>query len=189
MMYLLYQWWEQNQSQLTHLSFLRVFKYITFRSAYAAITSLIIAFIIGPRIINWMKELRVKQAITKDGPPSHFAKEGTPTMGGLIIIFSLTLSILLWGNLGNNYVQLLIFVLWGSGLLGFLDDYLKVKHHNPKGISGKIKLIWLSLLGFIVMWIVNSTLSPDLQCSTSMLFMKNYLFKVNITVMKKLKRN
>ena len=121
--------------------------YITFRSGLAILCSLIISFIIGPKIIAKLKSLQKKgQPIREDGPDSHFAKAGTPTMGGLIIIASTLFSVLLLANLANPYVWIIIFVMLAFGMLGFLDDYTKVSKFNYRGITGKKKM----LLQFIV---------------------------------------
>lgn len=121
--------------------------YITFRSGLAILCSLFISFIIGPRIIAKLKTIQKKgQPIREDGPDSHFAKAGTPTMGGIIIISSTLFSILLLANLTNLYIWILVFVMIAFGLLGFLDDYTKVSKFNYRGITGKKKM----LLQFIV---------------------------------------
>ena len=124
--------------------------YITFRSGLAILVSLAVSFIIGPKIIAKLKTLQKKgQPIREDGPDSHFAKAGTPTMGGLIIISSTLLSILLLANLANPYVWIIIFVLLAFGLLGFLDDYTKVSKFNYRGITGKKKFFLQFLVSLI----------------------------------------
>lgn len=126
--------------------------YITFRSGLAILCSLLVSFIIGPKIIAKLKMLQKNgQPIRDDGPDSHFAKAGTPTMGGLIIISSTLFSILLLADLTNPYVWIIIFVLVAFGLLGFLDDYTKVSKFNYRGITGKKKIILqfaVSLIAF-----------------------------------------
>jgi phospho-N-acetylmuramoyl-pentapeptide-transferase len=118
-----------------------VFRYITFRSIYALLTALILTIIVGPRFIAWLRRLKYGQYIQKDGPQSHLTKAGTPTMGGLLIAFSLLSSVLLWGNLTNVYLWLTIFVFTGFGCIGFGDDYLKVVHKQNKGLSAKQKFV------------------------------------------------
>lgn len=141
--------------------------YITFRSGMAILCSLIISFIIGPRIIAYLKILQKKgQPIREDGPASHFAKAGTPTMGGIIIIGSMLSSILLLTDLRNPYVWIIIFVLIMFGLLGFLDDYTKVSKFNYRGITGKKKLVLqfaVSLIAFsAIKYFANHSHATDL---------------------------
>ena len=117
--------------------------YITFRVGAALMTSLLIAFILGPRMINMLRARQGKgQPIREDGPEGHIIKKaGTPTMGGLLILLSVMLSTLLWADLSNPFLWTVMLVTAGYGLIGFYDDYLKVSRQNPKGFSGKIKLV------------------------------------------------
>ena len=124
----------------TAYSFFNVFRYITFRTIYAAITALVICFVIGPWLIRKLQELQIGQTIREDGPDSHLAKKGTPTMGGILIIFAVTISTLLWANLTVGYIWLTIMVTLGFGLIGFLDDYRKLTQHNSRGVPGKVRL-------------------------------------------------
>jgi len=123
-------------------SIFNVFRYITFRSGAAVMTSLIISFIMGPRIIAWLRSRqRNGQPIRSDGPASHLlTKQGTPTMGGLMILLAITISTLLWADLTNGYVWAVMAVTGGFGLVGFADDYLKLTRRNSKGLPGRIKL-------------------------------------------------
>jgi len=121
-------------------SFFNVFRYITFRTIYAAITALVICFVIGPWLIRKLHELQIGQTIREDGPDSHLVKKGTPTMGGILIIFAVTISTLLWANLTVGYIWLVIMVTVGFGLIGFLDDYRKLTQQNSRGVPGKIRL-------------------------------------------------
>jgi phospho-N-acetylmuramoyl-pentapeptide-transferase len=124
----------------TTFSSFNVFRYITFRTIYAAITALIICFVIGPWMIRKLRALQIGQQVREDGPNSHLAKQGTPTMGGLLIIFAVVLSTLLWANLTVDYIWLVLLVAAGYGLIGYLDDYQKLILKNSKGLSGKIRL-------------------------------------------------
>jgi len=140
----------------TTYSFFNVFRYITFRTIYAAITALIICFVIGPWMIRKLQALRIGQMIREDGPDSHLAKQGTPTMGGILIIFAVTISTLLWSNLTVGYVWLTVMVMIGFGLIGFLDDYRKLTRQNSRGVPGKVRLaaeiaiaLFVSILLFI----------------------------------------
>lgn len=116
-----------------------VFRYITFRSVWALVTALVISIVVGPYFIRWLRRLKFGQYIHED-VAAHSAKAGTPTMGGLLIIFSLSVSVLLWADLRNPYVWMTMFVFLGFGLVGFVDDYTKIKHHKNKGICGRTKL-------------------------------------------------
>ncbi len=119
-----------------------VFRYITFRTGGAVMTALIIAFVIGPPLIRWLKVKQGKgQPIREDGPQRHILeKKGTPTMGGLMVLIAVTVSTLLWGDLSNLYVWIVLGVTLGFGLLGFWDDFLKVTKRSPAGVSGRFKL-------------------------------------------------
>jgi len=118
----------------------RVFYYLTFRSAFAAITTLLICFIFGGRIIEFLRALKVGQSIRLDGPQTHLLKSGTPTMGGIFIIISVVIAMLLWGNLQNRTVWITLGAFLAFGAIGFIDDYLKVKRHNSEGLPAWGKL-------------------------------------------------
>jgi len=132
------------------ISVFNLFQYITFRTVYALVTSLILCWIIGPFFIKWLKAKQGKgQPIRSDGPQSHLSKAGTPTMGGLLILMTFTLSTLLWADLSNNFIWLGLMVTLGYGLVGWLDDYLKLSKANPKGLAGRWKLLLQLLFGGI----------------------------------------
>ncbi|MDB5737241.1 MAG: phospho-N-acetylmuramoyl-pentapeptide transferase [Sphingomonas bacterium] len=121
---------------------LNLVRYITFRAGAAAITALFLGLIIGPKFIGWLRVRQGKgQPIREDGPQTHLAKRGTPTMGGLMILTSLVVSMLLWMDLTNRYTWAVLFVTLGFGAIGFLDDYDKVKKRSHKGVSGKARLV------------------------------------------------
>ena len=122
-----------------------VFRYITFRTGAATLTALFISFLVGPALIRMLERLRVGQPIREDGP-DHRAKAGTPTMGGLLILLSLLVSVLLWSNLDNGFVWTVIGVTASYGLLGFIDDYAKVTRGHSAGISARMKLLWQTLI-------------------------------------------
>jgi phospho-N-acetylmuramoyl-pentapeptide-transferase len=126
-----------------------VFRYITFRSFAAILTALIISLIVGPYCIRKLKELQIGQFIREDGPQSHFSKAGTPTMGGIMIIFSLLVSTLLWADLRNPYIWLLIGVTLSFGLVGFLDDYRKVIKKHNQGLTGREKLLGQTFIALV----------------------------------------
>ena len=131
-----------------------VFRYITFRSIYAILTALIICFVIGPWVIRQLQKHQIGQYIREDGPASHFSKAGTPTMGGILIIGATLLATLLWADLTNPYIWLLIFVTVGFGAIGFLDDYLKVIKKHNRGLSGRAKLVGqIAVATLAVVWL------------------------------------
>ena len=107
----------------TILSVFNVFRYITFRTIYASLTAFFICFLLGPWIIRKLSGMQVGQYIRDDGPQSHLSKAGTPTMGGVLIVFSIVVSTLLWGDLTNYFIWIVLFVIIGYGLVGFIDDY------------------------------------------------------------------
>jgi phospho-N-acetylmuramoyl-pentapeptide-transferase len=125
-----------------HIVF-NLFRYLTFRSGGAILTALVISFILGPYLIDWLRKKQQKgQPIREDGPESHLlTKQGTPTMGGLLMLMAISIATLLWADLSNRYVWVVILVTAGYGLLGFMDDYLKVAKYNTKGVPGKVKLL------------------------------------------------
>src|SRR5512139_1009593 len=116
-----------------------VFKYITFRSAGAVITALIVSFALGPRIIAWLRRLKVGQHVRNDGPQTHLNKQGTPTMGGLLIIAALVSSAVLWSDLTNKYVWVVLFATLSFGGIGFWDDYRKVVKKRSTGLTARQK--------------------------------------------------
>jgi phospho-N-acetylmuramoyl-pentapeptide-transferase len=124
-----------------------VFKYLTFRTIYAMITALVLSFIVGPWMIRKLQSLQARQVIRTDGPESHLKKQGTPTMGGALILFCIVVPTLLWADLTNVFIWLTLLVIIGYGLIGFADDYKKVVEKNPKGLSPRQKMFWQILLG------------------------------------------
>jgi phospho-N-acetylmuramoyl-pentapeptide-transferase len=138
------------------LAFLRLFKYLTFRSGGAILTALFIAFWIGPSLIRWLKMKQGKgQPIREDGPQRHIIeKKGTPTMGGMLILISVVISTLLWADLSNAYVWIVLFVMVSYGLLGFADDYMKVSKRTSDGISGKLRLLVEFGVAFVATWLI-----------------------------------
>jgi phospho-N-acetylmuramoyl-pentapeptide-transferase len=120
---------------------------LTLRAIIAALTSLTISMWMGPLVINKLKSLQIGQAIREDGPKSHLIKSGTPTMGGVLILVSIVLSVLLWSDLSNKYVWITLLVTLVFGAVGWVDDYRKVVEKNPRGLPGKWKYLWLSVGG------------------------------------------
>jgi phospho-N-acetylmuramoyl-pentapeptide-transferase len=134
----------------TKFSVLFVFKYITFRTIYATITALLISFLLGPWMIERLQRLQMGQSIRKLGPESHFKKEGTPTMGGVLILTAIVIPTLLWADLTNLYVWLTLLVTIGYGIIGFSDDLLKVRKKNSDGLSPRQKMFWQLLIALAV---------------------------------------
>ncbi len=127
-----------------------IFRFITFRAALAAITALLISFIVGPRIIKLLQKKQIGEARKEDGPQFHWSKAGTPTMGGFIILLSILLPVLMWGDLENVYVLIILFVTIALGIVGFTDDYLKVVKKYKKGLAERYKLLGQLSVGLIV---------------------------------------
>lgn len=127
-----------------------VFNYITLRAVLAMMTALIISFMVGPYMIRRLAILKIGQSVRDDGPQTHLVKAGTPTMGGALILVSITAATLLWCDLSNHYVWAVIITTLGFGVIGWVDDYRKVVHRNPKGLSAKAKLFWQTLIGVSV---------------------------------------
>jgi len=142
--------WVYPLHTLDGLSALNVFRYITFRAAYAAITALLVCFVLGPPMIEWLARLRLGQRIRAEGPQAHLAKEGTPTMGGLLIVTAIVLPTLLWGNFHSRPVWIALFATVWLGALGFLDDYLRVVKGLRRGLLGRYKLAGQIALGALI---------------------------------------
>lgn len=133
-----------------YFSGFNLFQYITFRAVMAAITALLISFIIGPYILKMLKKYQIGELIRDDGPQTHLSKKGTPTMGGIIILFSVIAPVLLWANLNNTYINLILLSTVWMGIFGFLDDYLKVVKKMKKGLIARYKLLGQIGLGTLV---------------------------------------
>ena len=142
---------------------LNLFRYITFRSGGAVLTALFISFIIGPSVIRWLRSKQAEgQPIREDGPQSHLlTKKGTPTMGGVLILIALTSATLLWADLTNGYVWVVLFVTLGYGGVGFADDFLKLTRRSSSGLPGRLKILWQALVAMIAAtWIMLLTPAP-----------------------------
>ena len=156
------------------ISVFNIFEYITFRSAIAAITSLIISFIIGPYIIKTLKKHQIGEEIRNNGPKTHLIKRGTPTMGGVIIILSALLPTLMFSNLDNTMIKIVLLSTVWMGVIGFIDDYMKVIEKIEKGMIARYKMIGQVTLGiFISYWIINSNEFLDFSTKTTVPFLKN----------------
>lgn len=129
------------------LRFFSVFNYITLRAALATLTALAIGLMAGPWLIRKLTTMKIGQAVRTDGPQTHLSKSGTPTMGGALILVAVGLSTLLWADLSNRFVWVVLLVTLGFGAIGWVDDYRKVVHRNPAGLSARAKFFWQSLIG------------------------------------------
>ena len=139
-----------------------VFGYITLRAVLATMTALVISFVVGPRMIAWLTHMKIGQSVRDDGPQTHLSKAGTPTMGGALILVSIVITTLLWGNLTNRFVWVVLLVTAGFGAIGWADDWRKVVHRNPKGLSARTKFLWQSLIGLVAaVYLAFSVSAPD----------------------------
>src|SRR5438270_9056065 len=134
------------------LRFFNVFGYITLRVVLAALTALAISFIVGPAMIRKLTTYKIGQAVRDDGPQSHLIKTGTPTMGGALILVSVAITSILWADLSNRYVWIVLFTTLGFGIVGWVDDWRKVVHRNPKGLSARAKFFWQSVIAVAAVW-------------------------------------
>jgi len=155
----------------TTFSVFNVFRYITFRTIYASLTAFFICFLLGPWMIKKLANMQVGQYIREDGPKSHFDKAGTPTMGGTLIVLSLTASILLWSDLTNYYVWIVLLVILGFGTIGFVDDYLMQVKKRSKGLTVRNKLLLQTILALVAGFLVYAT--PDFSTQVTIPFFKN----------------
>ncbi|MEW6137618.1 MAG: phospho-N-acetylmuramoyl-pentapeptide-transferase [Thermodesulfobacteriota bacterium] len=148
-----------------------VFKYITFRTIMATLTALMISFLLGRPLIDYLRAFQIGQMIRHDGPQSHLEKKGTPTMGGVLMLFAMTISCLLWTRLDNPYFWLVLGVVLGYGIIGFSDDYLKIVRRSHKGLTGKQKLgLQLSIGGLVGLYL---WLDPVFNTTLAFPFFKN----------------
>ncbi len=146
MLMLLAQWL---QGLSPEFGFFRVFQYLTFRAVMAALTALLIGLMAGPRVIRRLTELKIGQPIRTDGMQTHLVKSGTPTMGGVLILLAITLSTLLWFDLSNRFVWIVLVVMVGFGAIGWADDWRKVVYKDPNGMRSREKYLWQSAIGLL----------------------------------------
>ncbi len=149
--------------QLGFPSVFNLVRYLSFRTGGAVATALIIGLVIGPKFIGWLRVRQGKgQPIRSDGPQTHLAKVGTPTMGGLMILTSISVAMLLWMDLTNDYVWACLFVMIGFGFVGFMDDYDKVKKRSHKGVSARVRLLFEFFIAGLAVWMITRTAGTDL---------------------------
>lgn len=165
-----------------HNSLFNILRYISFRSGGAVFTSLFLTLYIGPKIISWLKAKQAEgQPIRLDGPESHLlTKKGTPTMGGLMILISISFSTLLWSDLKNPYIWIVLFVLISFGMVGFFDDYLKLTKRNSKGLSSRKKILGQAIFSLITVLLIQAVTSPALASHISVPFFKEVLINAGI---------
>ncbi|RUS66870.1 Phospho-N-acetylmuramoyl-pentapeptide-transferase [Saezia sanguinis] len=137
------------QDMFPALGFLRLFQYLTFRAVMAAMTGMFIGWFFGPWVIRYLTSLKIGQPIRSYGIQEHLVKSGTPTMGGVLILISITLSVLLWADLSNRFIWVVLAVMLGFGAIGWMDDWRKVVHKDPEGMRSRDKYLWMSIIGIM----------------------------------------
>lgn len=156
-----------------------VFNYITLRAVLATMTALAISFVVGPKLIRKLTEYKVGQSVRDDGPKTHLIKAGTPTMGGALILVAIAISTLLWADLSNRYVWVVLLTTMGFGIIGFVDDWRKVVYRNPKGLSAKSKYFWQSAIGFgVAIYLVQTAVLPA-ETTLYVPFFKHLVFPMS----------
>ena len=159
-----------------------LFRYLTFRTGGAVMTALVLSFLLGPAVIRWLKSKQgAGQPIREDGPESHLlTKKGTPTMGGVLILLALSIATLLWADLRNGYVWVILIVTLGFGLIGFGDDYLKLTKRNSKGLPGRVKLLGQCLVGLTAAFVVMFLTKPPLTTALAIPVLKDVLIPLGL---------
>jgi phospho-N-acetylmuramoyl-pentapeptide-transferase len=158
-----------------------LFRYLTFRSIAAFLTALVLSFLIGGALIRWLRsKQRQGQPIRDDGPASHLTKKGTPTMGGLLILITLTVATLLWADLTNRYVWIVLGITLAFGAVGLWDDFLKVTKRNPKGVPGKLKLALSIAASGLAAWLIAQASPAPLRYMMALPFLKDVLLPLGV---------
>jgi len=157
-----------------------VVQYLTLRGILSVLTALAICLIAGPIVIRRLNSLQMGQAIRTDGPKTHLSKAGTPTMGGALILLALFVSTLLWSDLGNRYVWIVLGVTFSFGLIGWVDDYRKVVEKNPRGLPGRWKYFWQSVFGLAAAWVLYSTAQSPAELELIVPFFKNVALPMGV---------
>ena len=156
-----------------------VFKYLTLRTILSVLTSLFISFILGPYLINHLTNKKIAQSIRDDGPEAHLNKIGTPTMGGLLILLSIIFSTLCWGDISNRYILVVLIVTFLFGIIGLIDDYRKVIHNNPKGLSPLYKYSAQSIVALAAAIYLYQTATLPVETQLLVPFFKDYVFDLS----------
>jgi phospho-N-acetylmuramoyl-pentapeptide-transferase len=152
-----------------------LFGYLTMRSILGVLTALLISLVIGPSMIRYLSSYNIGQSVRNDGPKSHFSKAGTPTMGGALILVAIVVSTLLWSDLSSRFVWIVLFVTIGFGAIGWVDDYKKIVHRNSKGLIGRWKYFWQSLIGLAAALILFNTAQFPIETQLIVPFVKDIL--------------
>jgi phospho-N-acetylmuramoyl-pentapeptide-transferase len=153
-------------------SFFNLFRYITFRTIYSGLTAFLICLILGPFIIEKLSKMQIGQFIQSDGPQSHLDKQGTPTMGGILILFAVIISVLLWGNLSNHYINIVLLSLILFGFIGFIDDYLMQIRKENMGFTARAKFLLQIIFGLLISYLIYKC--PDFNSRLTIPFFKNW---------------
>lgn len=151
-----------------------VFQYLTLRAILGTLTALVISFLIGPRMIRWLTVMKVGQAVRNDGPQTHLKKAGTPTMGGVLILTSIVVSTVLWADLANRQIWIVLATLISFGLIGWVDDYKKVALKDPKGLASRWKYFWQSVCGAVIAYAIYATRTTDADITLLMPVFKDW---------------
>lgn len=152
-----------------------VFSYLTMRAILSTLTALLIAILIGPKMIRWLQTMQIGQTVRDDGPQSHLSKAGTPTMGGLLILAAIVTSVVLWADLTNKYVLVTLAVVVGYGIIGFVDDYRKVIRKDAKGLIARWKYFWQSVIALGVAFYLYTTSTMAAETSLLLPFFKDVM--------------
>lgn len=174
MLLMLSQWFAQD------ISAFNVFSYITLRTMMAALTALAISFMVGPYMIRKLTDYKIGQSVRDDGPQTHLIKAGTPTMGGALILVSIVITTLLWADLSNRYIWVVLFTTIGFGIIGWVDDYRKVVHRNSMGLSARVKFFWQSVIAFAVAYYLVSTAEIPAQTDLIVPFFKDIAIPMGV---------
>lgn len=161
---------------LTHFhSGFNVFQYLTVRGILGVLTALVIALIVGPKMIRYLSSYNIGQSVRDDGPESHFSKAGTPTMGGALILVAIVVATLLWSDLSSRFVWVVLFVTIGFGAIGWVDDYKKIVHGNSKGLSARSKYFWQSVFGLSTALVLFYTAKFPIETQLIVPFIKDII--------------
>jgi phospho-N-acetylmuramoyl-pentapeptide-transferase len=163
-----------------YISGFGVFSYITMRAIMSVLTALTLSFLIGPAMIRWLTRLKVGQSIREDGPQTHLIKSGTPTMGGTMIIFSIALAVILWGDLTNHYLVVITLSMLGFGVIGFVDDYMKVVYKDPEGMRSRTKYLWQSIVGLITAYTLFAMANVPAETQLLIPYMKDTVIELGM---------
>jgi phospho-N-acetylmuramoyl-pentapeptide-transferase len=174
MLLILAQWLSQDVRAFN------VLNYITLRTVFAAMTALVISFVAGPRVIRWLAAKKIGQAVRHDGPQTHLVKSGTPTMGGALILIAIGVTTLLWGDLSNRYVWVVLIVTLGYGAIGWYDDWKKVVYRDPKGLASRWKYCWQSAIGLAVAVYLGLTATVPAQMQLIVPFFKTVSYPLGV---------